>query len=93
MATEFLGMEPSAHSSAATSALIEHHADRIKDAARREIDLILSKIRPVDTSGKSVEDSRDGRRPMRDKIFEKRESLLTEMVSTISPYCASRRAL
>lgn len=66
------------------SSLIEQHAERIKDAARRELESIVAEARQNCEPVKQPEDSRDGRRTMHDKTFEKRESLLTVMVSVCS---------
>lgn len=68
------------------TALIEQHAERVKKAARLELEAIVAEaMQNRDAAPKAPEDSRDGRRMMHDKVFEKRESLLTVMVRTGCP--------
>ena len=43
-------------------ALIEQHAERVKDAARRELEAIVAESRLGEPAAKSAEDGRDGRR-------------------------------
>jgi hypothetical protein len=78
-------MEP-----ASINALVEKHAERIKEAARVEFDALLAdaKLESKALQAK-VDDTRDGRRPMHDKVFEHvcRESQFTKALYDVHATC------
>ncbi len=63
------------------AALVDEHANRIKAAARTELEAIVAAVKAQGASAPSADSRGEGRRPMHDKVFEKHESLLTVMVS------------
>jgi hypothetical protein len=64
------------------AALVDRHAERIREAARSELEALVANAatRAKPQGAAPHPKDIDGRRPMHDKLFEKRESLLTVML-------------